>query len=144
MISLCHLVTLPLGYLPPSGSGDTPWDFLSLSRAVLCLVAQSCPTLCDPMDCSPPGSSVHEGSPGKSTGVGCPLLDRNTKQDLPCLMLQLCRIWDELHLSVQLCFSKGLTPINPISGKAHVVTRVASEAGGIGDEDKKISILLSH
>ena len=26
--------------------------------AVLCLVAQSCPTLCDPMDCSPPGSSV--------------------------------------------------------------------------------------
>ena len=23
------------------------------------LVAQSCPTLCDPMDCSPPNSSVH-------------------------------------------------------------------------------------
>ena len=23
------------------------------------LVTQSCPTLCDPMDCSPPGSSVH-------------------------------------------------------------------------------------
>ena len=23
------------------------------------LVAQSCPTLCDPMDCNPPGSSVH-------------------------------------------------------------------------------------
>ena len=23
------------------------------------LVIQSCPTLCDPMDCSPPGSSVH-------------------------------------------------------------------------------------
>ena len=22
-------------------------------------VAQSCPTLCDPMDCSPPGSPVH-------------------------------------------------------------------------------------
>ena len=22
-------------------------------------VAQSCPTLCDPTDCSPPGSSVH-------------------------------------------------------------------------------------
>ena len=29
------------------------------------LVAQSCPTLCDPMNNSPPGSSVH-GSPGKS------------------------------------------------------------------------------
>ena len=24
------------------------------------LVAKSCPTLCDPMNCSPPGSSVHE------------------------------------------------------------------------------------
>ena len=24
----------------------------------VCSVAQSCPTLCDPMDCSPPGSSV--------------------------------------------------------------------------------------
>ena len=36
-----------------------------------CLVAQSCPTLCDPMDYSPPGSSVHGDSPGKNTGVGC-------------------------------------------------------------------------
>ena len=24
-----------------------------------CLVAQTCPTLCNPMDCSTPGSSVH-------------------------------------------------------------------------------------
>ena len=34
-------------------------------------VTQSCPTLCDPMDCSLPGSSVHGDSPGKNTGVGC-------------------------------------------------------------------------
>ena len=27
--------------------------------AVLCLVTQSCLSLCDPTDCSPPGSSVH-------------------------------------------------------------------------------------
>ena len=26
---------------------------------VLCLATQSCPTLCNPMDCNPPGSSVH-------------------------------------------------------------------------------------
>ena len=32
---------------------------------------QSCLTLCDPIDCSPPGSSVLGDSPGKSTGVGC-------------------------------------------------------------------------
>ena len=36
-----------------------------------CLVAQSCPTLCNPMDCSLPGSSVHGDFPGKNTGVGC-------------------------------------------------------------------------
>ena len=34
------------------------------------LVTQLCPTLCDPMDCSLPGSSVHGDSPGKNTGVG--------------------------------------------------------------------------
>ena len=33
------------------------WELL-VSNA-LCLVAQLCPTLCDPMDCSPPGSFVH-------------------------------------------------------------------------------------
>ena len=38
---------------------------------MLCLVAQLCPTLFDPMDYSPPGSTVHGNSPGKSTGVGC-------------------------------------------------------------------------
>ena len=29
-------------------------------QALSVLVAQSCPTLCDPMDCSPPGSSARE------------------------------------------------------------------------------------
>ena len=38
----------------PSGGEST------LSSSHLCvLVAQSCPTLCDPMDCCLPGSSVH-------------------------------------------------------------------------------------
>ena len=32
---------------------------------------QSCPTLCKPMDCSLPGSSVHGDSPGQNTGVHC-------------------------------------------------------------------------
>ena len=37
----------------------------------LSLVIQSCLTLSDTMDCSPPGSSVLGDSPGKNTGVGC-------------------------------------------------------------------------
>ena len=33
------------------------------------LAAQSCPTLCNPMDRGPPGSSVHGIFPGKNAGV---------------------------------------------------------------------------
>ena len=36
-----------------------------------CSVTQSCPTLYDPMDCSPPGLSVNRDSPGQNTGVAC-------------------------------------------------------------------------
>ena len=35
---------------------------------------QSCLTLCDPIDGSPPGSSRPGDSPGKNTGVGCHFL----------------------------------------------------------------------
>ena len=38
---------------PPSGPGAP------VSSHLMCFVAQLCPTLCNPMDCSPPGSSVH-------------------------------------------------------------------------------------
>ena len=38
---------------------------------VLCLVAQPCLTLCSPMDCRPPDTSVHGDSSSKHTGVGC-------------------------------------------------------------------------
>ena len=30
-----------------------------MEKNMCVLVAQLCPTLCDPMDCSPPGFSVH-------------------------------------------------------------------------------------
>ena len=37
---------------------------------------QSCLTLCDPMDCSPPGSSDHGDSPAENIGGGCQALLR--------------------------------------------------------------------
>ena len=40
----------------------------------LCVCAQSCLTLCDPLDCSPPGSSVHGIFPARSTWAGCHFL----------------------------------------------------------------------
>ena len=64
--------------LSPSSSPDPPSDISELHPGMKappalscllplilhrhccwCLVAKSCPTLCDPTDCSPPGSSVH-------------------------------------------------------------------------------------
>ena len=44
---------------------------LTITFLLLLLSHQSCPTLCDSMDCSVPGSSVHGILQVKSTGVGC-------------------------------------------------------------------------
>jgi len=50
---------------------ELPVQTLSVSPvSYLCLVAHLCLTLCNPMDYSPPGFSVHGDSPGKNTGVG--------------------------------------------------------------------------
>ena len=40
--------------LPPAAQNVTAFGVLKVLK-----VTQSCPTLCDPMDCSLPGSSVH-------------------------------------------------------------------------------------
>ena len=40
-------------------SCDTDRGQFCLILASCCLIAESCPALCDPVDCSPPGSSVH-------------------------------------------------------------------------------------
>ena len=54
---------------------------------------QSCPTLCDPIDSSPPGSPTPWDSPGKNTVVGCHFLlqcmkvksEREAAQSCPTL-----------------------------------------------------------
>ena len=61
---------------------------------------QSSPTLCNPMDCSPPGSSVHEiffFFLGKNTGMGChALLHRSSPPR------------DETHISYVSCITLSL------------------------------------
>ena len=81
-------------------------DFLPLSQGSpyltevflhLYLVAQLCLTLCDPMDCSPPDSSVHGDSPGKNIGVGCHAL---LQEIFPTKgMLQSMRLKSQTRLS---------------------------------------------
>ena len=68
------------------------WSFPILSRfldetAAAAKLLQSCPTLCDPKDGSPPGSPRPWDSPGKNTGVGCHFL-------LQCVKVKsLSRVW---------------------------------------------------
>ena len=58
----------------------------------MCVHAKSlqlCQTLCNSMDCSLPGSSVHGNSPGKNTGVRCHALLQGTfptQGSNPCLL----------------------------------------------------------
>ena len=55
--------------IPPQKDKHYIWFSLyEVSAALLCLVAQLCPTLCDLMDWSPPGTSVHGDSPGYWSG----------------------------------------------------------------------------
>ena len=89
-------VHLSLGRLP------CPWDSPSNNTGVDCHlllqcikvkseseVAQSCPTLCDPIDGSPPGSPIPD-SPGKNTGVGCHFLLQSVKVKNESEVAQLC------------------------------------------------------
>ena len=55
-------------FLPVHG---VSFHFVCGLLCLLCLVAQLSLTLGDPMDCSPPDSSVHGDYPGKTTRVGC-------------------------------------------------------------------------
>ena len=52
----------------------------STTPTLLCLVAQSCPTLCNPTDCSPPRVLCPWDSPGKNPGVGCMPSSRDSSQ----------------------------------------------------------------
>ena len=64
-----------------------------------CLVtAQSCLTLCNSMDCSPPGSSAQWDSPGKKTGVGChallqELLPTQGLKAVSCIADRFFTVW---------------------------------------------------
>ena len=48
----CHSLPRTEGFLEH-------WNFNAKTRTAAAKPLQSCPTLSDPMDCSPPGSSIH-------------------------------------------------------------------------------------
>ena len=105
----------------------------SFPAAVLCLVAQSCLTLCNPMHCSPPASSVHGDSPGKSTGLEChTLLQEIFPTQGSNSGLLHCR-WILYHLSHQgslRILELGASPFSRGPSQPRNWTRVSCIAGG--------------
>ena len=69
------------------------------------LVAKSCLTICNPMHCSTPDTSVHGIFPGKNARVGCHLLLRGIFpiQGLNLGLLHCRRILDQLRHHCKLC-----------------------------------------
>ena len=62
LVELFELHKINVTYLPfyVRVISEKLFEFFSLTmQKVKVLVAQLCPILCDPMDCGPPGSSVH-------------------------------------------------------------------------------------
>ena len=104
------------------------WSFISMfgkmgsciCNLLACLVARSCPTLCDTLDCSPPGSSVHGIFSGKNTGVGCPFLLREIfpTQGLNLHLLRLLHCRQILYLvtmTLDLTVTLNFPEISPSS-----------------------------
>ena len=88
-------------------------------KCVVCSVAQSCMTLCDPMGCTPPGSSVHGISQARILPVACRFLLQAIFLN-SCLLhhrriLDHCATWEafqlqgrlEMHASDVLSFMVG-------------------------------------
>ena len=84
--------------------------FSSAGIFMLCSVAQLCLTLCDPMDCGPPGSSVDEIFQARNTRVDCHFLLQGNflAQELnPCLLYWQVDSLPLNHLGIKVFFRRG-------------------------------------
>ena len=103
----------------------------------VCSVIESCPTLCNPMDYSPPDSSVHGIFPGKNTGVGCHFLLQGIFQTQGSNLHLLCLLqWQSDSLPLA---SPRKPPLSSITlshelymtlGGLEVITTVHKRLGG--------------
>ena len=73
----------------PTSPGPLPL-LTGCAAATAAKSLQSCPTLCDPTDSSPPGSPHPWDSPGKNTGVGCHFLLQYMKVKSESEVAQSC------------------------------------------------------
>ena len=118
--------------------------------AVLWSATQSCPTLCNPMDCSPPGFSVHGDSPEKNIRVGSHVLLQGiipTQGSNPGLLHYRQILYHLSHQESPRILEWGAYPFSRGSSRPRNQTRVSCIAGGFSTSwatRKPIKILVSH
>ena len=103
---------LPVYPSQPPIPGTTDLSSVSMHVKVKVLVAQSHPTLCYPMDCSPPGSCVHGILQARTMGAGCHALQVLASLECPfAVIIEYVAFLDQLvslnnmHVRVHQVFS---------------------------------------
>ena len=87
----------------------------SRSLLVICSIFQSCPNLCDPIHCSPPGFSVHGIFQARKTGMGCISFTKGSSQPR-----------NQTHVSCVSCIAGGFFTAEP-SGKLVLSLNMCSQ-----------------
>ena len=88
----------------------------SYDKPVLYLVTQSCPTLCNPMDCRPPGSTVHGILPARIL-EWVALLQRRDQTQVSCTSGRFFTIWATREALDSILKSRDIT----LPTKVHLV-----------------------
>ena len=108
-------------------------NIFSRDVCAVCLVTQSCLTLCDTMDCSPPNSLVHGDSPGKNSEVGCHALLQGvfpTQGSNPGLLHFRQILYHLSHQAIPWILEWIAYPFSRGSSRPRIPTRVSCIAGG--------------
>ena len=93
--------------------GFSVWKIMSS----VCLLPQSCPTLCDLMEHCLRGSPVHGDSPGKNTGVGChALLQGILPTQVSCIAGRFFTSWATREAPCHLWIKKVLLLLFHLDG----------------------------
>ena len=110
-----------------------PWDSPGKNTGVGCHflqrmkvkseseVVQSCPTLCDPMDCSPPGSSVHGIFQARVLEWGAIAFSTSSSGN-PIIRMLVCLIWSQRFLRL----SSGLFILFTLFCSSEVISTILS------------------
>ena len=118
--ALFHPHILPVNSQPALVFSST---VLSLGTTDICMCIQSCLTLCNPLDYTLPGSSVHWDFSGKNTGVGCHFLFQGiflTQGQNPCLLYLRHCSWILHPLSCQGCLSQLPDQVKSLHSSAYL------------------------